>query len=117
MRLRRLCQLRQQPCVLVRTKADIQIDNITYNKQCSIAAARNDYIGQVRQEMERFNALDSIRAPGELRVEIADHIVNQRALLWKVTQVLEPDRLWEPPANDLYHVIDEIRFLENIGLL
>ena len=60
----------------MRTKADIQIDNITYNKQCSIAAARNDYMGQMRQQLERFNALDSIRAPGELRVDIVDYIIN-----------------------------------------
>ncbi|KAK3360643.1 P-loop containing nucleoside triphosphate hydrolase protein [Lasiosphaeria hispida] len=116
-RLRRLCYLRQQHCILVRTKADVHIGNIEYRKQCTIAAARDDYMDQVRMDMRGFNALDSARAPGELRVEIFDYVVNQRALLWKITQVLDPERLCEPPASDLYHPINEAEFLGEIGML
>lgn len=101
----------------MRTKADIHIDNIAYRKDYTIAAARDDYMGQVRRDIERFNALDSVRAPGELTVEIVDHVVNQRALLRKVMLALEPGRPREPPTSDLYDTIDETRFLEKIGLL
>ncbi|KAK3994837.1 P-loop containing nucleoside triphosphate hydrolase protein [Cladorrhinum sp. PSN332] len=116
-RLRRLCSLRGQQCVLVRTKADQHIDNISYRKQLSMAAARKDYMNQVHQDVDKFNELDSARGPGELRVEIKDHLVNQRTLLWQVTQTLRSDRSWEPPAGDQYQVIDEASLLQQLGIM
>jgi hypothetical protein len=67
--------------------------------------------------MALFNDRDAVRAPGELRAEIVDHVVNERALLWKVTQILEPDGLGEPPSDEFCDAIEEEVFLRRVGLL
>jgi len=100
----------------VRTKADNHIRRISKRTGLPTAAARDDYMDQVRQDMNHFNALDQARAPGEIRVEIVDHVISDEALLWRVEQALEPNRLVEPPSDEFCNPIDEGIFLRNIGL-
>lgn len=101
----------------MRSKADQHIRNINRRTRLPIAAAREDYMRQVQEDMAHFNAIDEARAPGELRVEIVDHVVNEMAVLWKVTQVLAPDRLAELPDDEFSLPINEAAFLTDLGLL
>lgn len=119
MRIRRIRHHRNQKCVLVRTKADQHIRNICLRTRLPIAAARDEYLRQVHEDMAHFNSIDHVRAPGELRVEIVDHVVNQQALYWRMAQVLQSERaVLESPGDvdEFYHPIDERAFLEELGL-
>lgn len=94
--------------IVARTKADVHIRNCKRNKcHDSVENAREDYLRQVRDDTKNVTAMTN--ETEKLRLEFTDFVISEMGVL----QIVNGDR----PSNDPHeHVIDEERFVRQLGL-
>ncbi|KAK8093434.1 interferon-inducible GTPase-domain-containing protein [Apiospora hydei] len=103
-RILKVCKLRNQPFVVVRSKSDLHIFNTQHDMDLNPRAAREHYIAAARQDnpgtvLFRDEVLD-----------VADLLVSNRT----VRAVINGD---SPQGDLLQEPIDEVELLKRLGLL
>lgn len=103
-----LCAYMRQECIVVRTKADIHIQNChRRQKHTSVDAARKNYIRQVREETrKKTTQTQEVKA---LRLDFIDYIISEMGILQLVKKT-------GPPSEEYEHIVDEEELFRKLKL-
>jgi len=100
----KVCKLRNQPFIVVRSKSDQHIWNTQNTRDLDARAAREHYIAAARQDSSR-----TVRFRDEV-LDVADLLVSNCT----VRAIINGEN-WQ--GNPLREPIDEIELLRRLGLL
>jgi len=103
-RILKVCTLRNQPYILVRSKSDQHIWNCQNHLALDAEAAGAHYIEEARQDGSRTTTI------GEVELNLADLLVSDNTLRC----IINDEDL---PQDPIRAPIDEVEFLRRLGLL
>lgn len=97
-----VAKLRNQPCVVARSKADLHIRNCKRNKgYATVREAREDYLRQVQEDADATNRqAEHVEVLG---LDVWDHVISEMG----IRQVV----LGEEPEDEFERVIHERKLL------
>jgi len=99
-----VAKLRNQPCVVARSKADAHIRSCKRNKgYATVLEAREDYLRQVQKDADAANRQAEQEHVEILVLNVRDHVISE----FGIRQVV----LGEAPESEFENIIDEVELL------